>query len=77
MACELDIDLCHYYIEQAFVQSDLEENVHMRLLQGCGKLSGKIIKLNKSLYGSKQVSSQWHAHLTRCFVDLGIFAVSG
>ena len=30
MACELDLDLCHFDIEQAFVQSDLE-NVYMRL----------------------------------------------
>ena len=35
MACELDLDLCHFDIEQAFVQSDLEENVYMRLPQGC------------------------------------------
>ena len=71
MACELDLDLCHFDIEQAFVQSDLEENVSMRLPQGCGSLSGKIVRLNKSLYGLKQASRQWHAHLTRCLLTLG------
>ena len=70
MACELDLDLCHFDIEQAFVQSDLEENVSMRLPQGCGSLSGKIVRLNKSLYGLKQASRQWHAHLTRCLLTL-------
>ena len=49
MACELDLDLCHFDIEQAFVQSDLEENVFMRLPQGCDRLSGKTVRLNKSL----------------------------
>ena len=42
MACELDLDLCHFDIQQAFVQSNLEENVYIRLPQGCGRLSGKI-----------------------------------
>ena len=58
MACELDLDLRHFDIEQAFVQCDLEENVFMRLPQGCGSLSGKIVRLNKSLYGLKQASRQ-------------------
>ena len=56
MACEWDLDLCHFDIEQAFVQSDLEENVFMSLPQDCGRLSGKIVRLNKSLYGLKQAS---------------------
>ena len=71
MTCELDLDLCHFDIEQAFVQSDLKENVYMRLPQGCGRMSGKIVRLNKSLYGLKQASRQWHAHLTRCLLSLG------
>ena len=71
MACELDLDLRHFDIEQAFVQSDLEETVFIRLPQGCGRLSGKIVRLNKSLYGLKQASRQWHAHLTRCLLTLG------
>ena len=29
MACVLDLDLCHFDIEQAFVKSDLEENVYI------------------------------------------------
>ena len=43
VACELDLDLCHFNIEQAFVQSDLWENVYMCLPQGCGRMSGKIV----------------------------------
>ena len=71
MACELDLDLCHFDIEQAFVQSDLEENVSMRLPQGCGSLSGKIVRLNKSMYVLKHTSREWHAYLTRCLLTLG------
>ena len=72
MACELDLDLCNIVIEQAFVQSDLEENVYIRLPRGCGRLSGKVIRQKKSLYGLKQASRKYHAHLTRCLLPLGI-----
>ena len=77
MACELDLDLRHFDIEQAFVQSDLENDVFMRLPQGRGRLSERIVTLNKRLYGLKQASRQWHAHLTRCLLTFEIFAVSG
>ena len=43
----------------------------MSLPQGCGRLSGIIFKLNKSLYGLKRASRQWHGHLTRCLLVLG------
>ena len=29
IACELDLDLCHFDAEQAFVQSNLDEDVFM------------------------------------------------
>ena len=49
LACELDLELCHFDVDQAFVRAELQEDVFMRLPQGCGALSGKIVKLNKSL----------------------------
>ena len=60
LACELDLNLCHFDAEQAFVQSSLHEDVFMRLPQGCGEMSGKIVRLNRSLYGVKQASRSWH-----------------
>ena len=45
-------------VDQAFVRADLKEDVFMRLPEGCGALSGKIVKLNKSLYGLRQASRQ-------------------
>ena len=49
IACELDLDVCHFDVEQAFVQSKLDKYIYLRLLKGCGSLSGKIVRLNKSL----------------------------
>ncbi|CAB1101428.1 unnamed protein product [Ectocarpus sp. CCAP 1310/34] len=71
LACELNLDLCYFDIEQAFVRSELEEDMYMRLPQGCGARSGMIVKLGKSLYGLRQASRQWHAMLKRCLVALG------
>ena len=70
IACERDLDLGHVDLDQAFVQSDLEEDVFLRLPKGCGNLSGKVVRLNKSLYGLKQTSRTWHAHLTTCLKRL-------
>ena len=71
IACECDLDLCHFDVDQAFVQFDLEEDVFLRLPKGCGDLSGKVVRLNKRLYGLKQASRTWHAHLTTCLKRLG------
>ena len=38
IACECDFDLCHFDEDQAFVQSDLEEDVFLRLPKRCGDL---------------------------------------
>ena len=71
LACELDLDLCHFDAEQAFVQSDLDEVVYIRLPPGCGALSGKVVRLRRSLYGLKQASRTWHYHLVRGMKALG------
>ena len=69
--CQCGLDLCYFDVDQAFVQSDLEEDVFLRLPKRCGDLSGKVVRLNKSLYGLKQTSRTWHAHLTKCLKILG------
>lgn len=71
IACELGWDLCHFDAEQAFVQSKLDEVVFVRLPPGCGVLSGKIVRLRKSLYGLRQASRTWHHHLMRGMKSLG------
>ena len=63
--------MCHFDVEQDFVQSKLDEDAILRLPRGCGHLSGKVVRLNKSLYGLKQASQSWHAHLTTCLKTLG------
>ena len=59
IARELELDLCHFDAEQAFVQSKLDEDVYLRMRQGCGALSGKVVELGRSLYGLKLVVGLW------------------
>ena len=35
----------------------------MKLPDGCGDKSGKVVKLNKSVYGLKQAGRRWAMHL--------------
>ena len=62
IACECNLDLCQFDVDQAFVQSDLEEGVFLRLPKGCGDLSGKRVRLNKRLYTLEQAAQTWHAN---------------
>ena len=71
LACELDLDLCHFDAEQAFVQSDLDKVMYIRLPPGCGAFSGKVVRLRRSLYGVKQASRTWHYPLVRGIKALG------
>ena len=63
---------CHFNEDQAFVRADLNEDVFMRLPEGCGALSGNIVKLNKSPYGLRQASRQWYAMLKCLLVFWGM-----
>ena len=71
IACELQLDLCQFDVQQAFVQAELKEVVLMRMPQGCRVLSGNVGRLNRSLYGLKQASRSWHSHLVIRLKSLG------
>ena len=71
IACELDLVLCHFDAEQAFVQSELDEEIYLRLPKGCGSMPGKVVRLPKSLYGLKQASRSCHKHLGSGMKALG------
>ena len=50
-------------VKQTFFQVDLDFNVFMKLLDGCGDKSGRVVKLNKSVYGLKQAGRRWAMRL--------------
>ena len=71
LACLLDLDLRHFDVEQAFVQSDLDAEIYLRLPPGCGSMSGKVVRLNKSVYGLKQASRTWYQLLVSTLEEIG------
>ena len=60
IACELDLDVCHFDVEQACVKSKLHEDVYLCLPKGCGRLSGKIVPLNMRLCHGMRMACASH-----------------
>ena len=58
-----DWPLYHFDIKQAFVQAKLDTDVYMKPSYGCGERTGKVVKLDRTLYGIKQAGRQWSAVL--------------
>ena len=55
--------LYHFDIKQAFAQAKLDTDVYMKLPNGCGERTGKVVKLDRALYEIKQAGRQWSAVL--------------
>ena len=54
IAVKNDWELRQLDVKQAFIQADLDFNVFMKFPDSCGDKSGKVVKLNKSVYGLRQ-----------------------
>ncbi|CAB1099792.1 unnamed protein product [Ectocarpus sp. CCAP 1310/34] len=63
LACKYDLEFFHFEIEQAFVQSELDHEVFMKLPPGCKSMTGKVVRIDKSLYGLRQASRTFHKRL--------------
>ena len=55
-AVKNDRELRRLDVKQAFIQADLDFNVFMKLPDGCGDRSGKVVKLSEPVYGLKQAA---------------------
>ena len=62
-------DVRHVDVQQAFAQDELKALTHMP--RGCGDLSGKVVRFNRSLYGLKQALVSWRQHLVTRLKSLG------
>ncbi|CAB1113202.1 unnamed protein product [Ectocarpus sp. CCAP 1310/34] len=49
LACELDLELCHFDIDQAFVRVPLKEDIFMRLPEGCVGTKERCDRFGKDL----------------------------
>ncbi|CAB1113542.1 unnamed protein product [Ectocarpus sp. CCAP 1310/34] len=71
LACKYDLEFLHFDIEQAFVQSELDHEVFMKLPPGCESMTGKVVRLDKSLYGLRQASRTFHKRLVSDLKRIG------
>ena len=69
IAVQNDWPLYHFDVKQAFVQAKLDTDVYMELPNGRGERTGKVVKLDRALYGIKQAGRQWSAILCQTLVD--------
>ena len=53
MACKLNWGQRHLDVDQDFIQSELDTDIYLRVPPGCGSVSGRVVLLNKALYGLK------------------------
>ena len=58
-------------VDQAFIQSELDTEMFLRLRPGCRCLSGKVVRLNKAPHGLKQSGSSWYKLLSSTLVECG------
>jgi hypothetical protein len=63
----------HWDIKQAFVNAPLDEEVYVRQVKGFERPGsvGKVLKLRKALYGTRQAAHAWQKFLSGILVSVG------
>lgn len=62
----------HFDVKTAFLNGYLSEEIFMKIPKG--ELDdGRVLKLNRSLYGLKQAARVWNETLTRALLTIGFF----
>lgn len=56
----------------AFLQGDIEEDIFMEQPPGYNDNSGRVCKLNKSIYGLKQAGRNWNKKLDATLKNYGL-----
>ncbi|KAJ9538813.1 hypothetical protein OSB04_031546 [Centaurea solstitialis] len=60
LVAHFDLELHQMDVKTAFLNGDLEEEIHMTQPEGFAINNNQVCKLNKSIYGLKQASRQWY-----------------
>ena len=60
LAVRLRLHFHHLDVETAFLNGKLDNELYLKLPHDCGKFSGQLKRLHKSMYGLKQASRVWN-----------------
>lgn len=60
-------------VKTAFLNGTLEEEIYMRQPKGFEDGTGKVCKLQKSLYGLKQATRCWNSKLVEVLKEIGMY----
>lgn len=73
LSVQLDLNVTHLDVKTAFLNGDLKEDIYMAHpnVDLNDKNNGKIVKLNKAIYGLKQSSRSWYEKVDQCLTELG------
>jgi hypothetical protein len=72
VAVELDFDIRHIDVKCAFLNGDLQEQIHIEQPEVLNDgIPHNVWLLHKALYGLKQAGRQWYLHLYDVMISLG------
>lgn len=72
LAVQRDLNIYQMDAVTAFLQGDLEEDIYMRQPEGFDDGSGRVCKLNRSIYGLKQSGRLWNIKLDQALYRFGL-----
>jgi hypothetical protein len=70
IAARFDLELVQYDVMNAFVNVDIDKEVYMQMPPGY-KEAGKILQLNKALFGLRRSPLLWQRKLTTALISIG------
>jgi hypothetical protein len=65
------LKLEHFDVTNAFTQADIDSEIYVDPPKGYPEYEGKVLKLKKSLYGTKQASRMWQLKLRSKLIEMG------
>jgi transposase InsO family protein len=65
------LKLEHFDVTSAFTQADIDSDIYVEPPQGYPEYNGKVLKLVKALYGTKQASRMWQLKLREKLIEMG------
>ncbi|CAB1096840.1 unnamed protein product [Ectocarpus sp. CCAP 1310/34] len=71
VATEKGKKLAQWDVKQAYIHAKLKEEIYLRFPEGCGSMSGKVVKVERALYGLKQSGREWWFEAADALIENG------